>query len=77
MEQGVITQVSITVGETVPHPYAQYASLKAEVTLTAALNAEGEIALLRARAMPELDATMKVMQERADALYKGHTKIRE
>jgi ElaB/YqjD/DUF883 family membrane-anchored ribosome-binding protein len=76
MEHGVINQVSITVGETVPHPYAQYASLKAEVTLAAALNAEEEIEQLRARAMQELNATMKNMQERADALYKGHTKIR-
>jgi hypothetical protein len=76
--EGVINQVAITVGETIPHPYAQYASLKAEVALACTLSVdnEQEIEQLRARAMQELDATMKVMQERADDLYKGHAKIR-
>ena len=72
-----ITQITITVGEKIPHPHLNYSSINAEVSVTG-VNTDGitnnDIESLHRRASHELDFAIGKLHDRADLIYKDGVK---
>jgi hypothetical protein len=67
----MITEITITLGKTIPHPTLNYASLRADISLSGRSEAgieEADILCLRAKALQELDATLDLLIREAKSL---------